>query len=72
MVEKGLSREMILFYIFIYYLLFFNRAAPAACGNSQARGHIGAATTGLCHNHSNMGSEPCLQPIPQLMAMPDP
>ena len=26
----------------------------------------------LSHNHSSARSEPCLQPIPQLMAMPDP
>ena len=30
------------------------------------------STTSLRHNHSNMGSEPCLQSTPQLMAMPDP
>ena len=41
-----------------------------AYGRSQARGVIGGTAAGLCH--SNAGPEPCLQPIPQLMAMPDP
>ena len=39
---------------------------------SQARGQIGATAAGLCHCHSNAGSEPSLQPLPQLMATPDP
>ena len=45
-----------------------------AYGNSQARGQIGATAkaAGLCHNHSNVGSEPHLQPTPQLMVTPDP
>ena len=47
-------------------------AAPAAYGGSEARGQIGAVATSLCQNHSNARSEPCLQPIPQLMAMLDP
>ena len=38
----------------------------------QARGRIGAIATGLRQSHSNAGSKPCLQPIPQLMAIPDP
>ena len=47
-------------------------ATLAACGGSQARGRIGAAAAGLHHGHSNEGPEPCLQPIPQLMARMDP
>ena len=47
-------------------------AAPVAYGGSQARGLIRAAASGLCHSHSKAGSEPCLPPTPQLMAMPDP
>ena len=56
----------------IGYHLFFClfRAAPAACGDSQARGLIAALATSLCHSHTR--SEPCLQPIPQLMATLDP
>ena len=60
------------FFVVVVFCLFaFSRAASAACGDSQARGQIGAVATGLCHNHSNSGSEPGLQPTPQLMATPD-
>ena len=53
-----------------FFLLF--RAIPMAYGNSQARGRIGATATGLHHSQSHTGSEPHLQPTPQLMTMPDP
>ena len=43
-----------------------------AYGGSQARGLIGAVAAGLRQRHSNAGSEPHLQPTPQLMARPDP
>ena len=43
-----------------------------AYGGSRARGLIGATADGLCHSHSNAGSEPRLRPTPQLMATPDP
>ena len=46
-------------------------AAPAAYGGSQARGLIGAVAASLHQSHSNAGSKPCLQPIPQLTARPD-
>ena len=36
------------------------RAAPMACGISQAGGRIGAVAAGLRHSQSNVGSEPCL------------
>ena len=39
-----------------------------AYGISQARGRIRATAASLYHIHSNAGSEPRLQPIPQLMA----
>ena len=42
-----------------------------AYGFSQARDLIRAVAAGLDHSHSNMGSEPHLQPTSQLMAMPD-
>ena len=58
------------FLIFIFVLLV--KAAPEACGRSQARGRIGAVAAGLPHSHSNAGSKPRLQPTPQLSAMPDP
>ena len=60
-------------YLFIYFaFLPFSRAAPAAYGGSQARGRIGAVAAGLHHSHSNVGSEPHLQPTSQLMATLDP
>ena len=52
-------------------LSFLFRTSPKAYGVSQARGQIGAVTAGLCHSHSNLGSEPRLQPSPQLTATPD-
>ena len=60
------------YFLFLFFCLFaFSRAAPAAYGGSQARGRIGAVATGLCQSHSNAGSEPHLQPTPQLTATPD-
>ena len=47
-------------------------AAPVAYGGSQARGQTGAVAAGLHHSHSNMESEPHLQPTPQLTTAPDP
>ena len=35
-------------------------------------GPIGGVAVGLHHSHSNTSSEPWLQPIPQLIATPDP
>ena len=43
-------------------------AAPAAYGDSQARGQIRAVAAGLHHSHSNARSEQQLQPTPQLTA----
>ena len=60
-------------YLFIYLLSFVvSRAAPAAYGGSQARGPIRDIAASLRQSHSNTGSEPRLQPTPQLMATPDP
>ena len=56
--------------IFFFFLIF--SAPPLAYGSSQARGQIGPAAACLHHSHSNLGSEPHLQPIPQLTAMRDP
>jgi len=56
---------------FLFVFLLFLWAAPAAYGGSQARGPIGAVATGLRQSHSNTGSEPRLQPTPQLTATPD-
>ena len=57
--------------IFFFGLFAISWAAPAAYGGSQARGRIGAVATGLRQSHSNAGSEPRLQPTPQLTATPD-
>ena len=58
--------------LFFFGLFTISRAVPVAYGGSQARGRIETVATGLRHRHSNMGSEPCLQPAPQLTATPDP
>ena len=49
------------------YLFAISWATPTAYGGSQARGRIGAVATGLHQSHSNVGSEPRLQPTPKLM-----
>ena len=57
------------FFVFVFDLF---RAAPAAYGGSQARGLIRAVVAALCQSHSNSGSEPNLQPTPQLTETLDP
>ena len=59
-------------FFFFFGLFAFSRAAPAAYGDSQGRGLIGALASGLCQSHRNTRSEPRLQPTPQLTATPDP
>ena len=54
--------------LFFFIIVFIFRAAPSAYGGSQARGPIGAAVASLHPTYSNMGSELCLRPIPQLIA----
>ena len=65
-----ICHQCILFDSHVFYLFFFFRATPVAY-NSQARGRIWAAAAGLCHSHSNMGSQPHLQPTRQLTVMSD-
>ena len=60
------------FYLFFFCLVVFSRAAPSACGGSQARGRIRAVATSLCQSHSNSGSKLRLRPTPQLTATTDP
>ena len=53
--------SLLFFFLFFFnfnFLLFI--AELEACGSSQARGQIGAATASLCHRHSNMGCKPSL------------
>ena len=61
--------ECSLTYLFGYVCLYFLGPHQWAYRNSQARDGTGAAAAGLCHFHSQVGSEPCLQPTPQLRAM---
>ena len=56
--------------LFIYFLPFLGLLSRHM-GGSQARGLNGAVATGPRQSHSNMGSEPSLQPTPQLTATPD-
>ena len=51
-----------------FFFFAISWATPAAYGGSQARGLIGAVAAGLHQSHSNAGSEPHLQPTPQLTA----
>ena len=46
---------------FCFISFYFIWAAPAAYGNSQARGCIGAIAVGLHHSHGNSGSRPHLR-----------
>ena len=58
--------------IYLFICLFaISWADPSAYGGSQARGLIRTAATGPCQSHSNAGSQPRLQPTPQLTATPD-
>ena len=69
------SQWELLFFILFYFAFFFFlslRAAPVAYGGFQARGPVRIVAAGLCQSHSNVGSEPYLQPIPQLMAILNP
>ena len=68
MYKIGISSFFLSFFLSFCY--FFG-AAPTAYGGSQARGRIGAVAAGLRQSHSNVGSEPRLQPTPQLTATPD-
>ena len=56
-----------------FFFLF--TATPTAYGSSWARDQIRATAVGLHHNHSNSGGYELhlhLQPMLQLVAMPDP
>ena len=55
----------------VLFVCFLFMAAPAAYRRSQARGGIGAAAAGQRHSHRNAGSEPSLEPTPQLTATLD-
>ena len=63
---------MFFFPVFVVVVVAFPRVALSAYGGSQARGRIGAVAASLRQSHSNVGSEPHLQPTPQLTATLDP
>ena len=69
-------REVFCCFLFVclgfFVFLPFLWATPTAYGGSQVRGLIRAAATDLHQSHSNVGSEPYLQPTPQLTATPHP
>ena len=55
--------------LFVYLFILLFKATPVDLeAPHKARGQIGAAVASLCHSHSNMGSEPCLQPTLHLEA----
>ena len=73
--EKGVVGAGYRFFLLVFFffgLFAISWAALVAYGGSQARGRIGATTAGLHQSHGNTRSKPCLQPTPQLMAVPDP
>ena len=56
----------------VFFFFGFFKAVPVAYGVSQARDPVGAVAADLRQSHSNTGSEPCLQPIPQRTVTLDP
>ena len=69
---EDIARESPIFFFFFFFFFGLLRAAPAAYGSSQAKGHIRAEAAGLHHSHSNEGSKPHLPPTPQATATLDP
>ena len=57
----SLSFSLSFFLSFFLSVCLF-RATPTAYGSSQVRGQIRATAACLYHSHSNVGSEPHLQP----------
>lgn len=75
---RGLMRAQwatrnILLYLFhfTYFISSLGRHLRHS-GSSQARGRTGAPAASRHYSHNNAGSEPHLQPTPQLVATPDP
>ena len=52
---RGLAESLFSFFLSLSSCLF--RVAPAACGDSQARGQIRAIAASLHHSHCNTGSQ---------------
>ena len=58
--------------VFFFFFGFLGPHSGHVEVPTQARDRIGAAAAGLHHSHSKAGSEPHLQPTPQLTAIQDP
>ena len=56
MIEINFTEAVYQVLLLMYLFLLF-RAAPVAYGGSQATGQTGETAAGLCHSHSNTGSE---------------
>ena len=65
-----LRKHSLLGFFCFVFLPFLGRL-PLHMGGSQDRGRIGSVAASLHQGHSNAGSEPSLQPAPQLTATPD-
>ena len=57
--------------LFFFFFCFFLCRSPPH-NPSPPRGQIGMVDASRYHSHRNARSKPCLQPTPQLMAVPDP
>ena len=61
------SKTYVCLFVSFFLSFLLSTSALVAYGGSQARGQIGATAVGP--SHSNTGSKPCPQPIPQLTPM---
>ena len=68
----ALDHNLFILVFFIFYFLSFLGPHVRRTEVPRLGGLIGAIAAGLCQSHSNLGSEPHLQPTPQLTAMLDP
>ena len=71
----GLNGAILFIYLFIYFCFFRGGGGSVHLWHMEVPrlgAEIEAASAGLCHSHSNAGSEPCLQPTLQFMAKQDP
>jgi len=71
LIQLGFSIFNSSYIISCYVSISLFLSVPTAYGSSQARGPIRATAASLRYSHSDVGSEPCLFPIPQLIATLD-
>ena len=70
---RQINRRLGSFSFFLFFFFFgLFRVALVAYGRFPCWGRIGAVATDIHQSHNIVGSEPCLQPTPQLMATQDP